>query len=251
VRCYNSATMEILESGAKKLGLELTPKQLGRFQTYYEEMADWNKRVNLTRITGYKEVQVKHFLESLTVAQAIKPTPGLRLIDIGAGAGVPGLPLKIAFPEIRLTLLDSTAKKADFLRHITTRLGLDGVGVVVGRAEYIGHQAPYREGFDLVLARGVAPLATLVELTLPFCTVGGSFVSQKKGEIDAEISQAQGAIALLGGKLREVMMVDLAEFADERRLVIVDKVSPTPPKYPRRPGVPRKRPILDKQGRQE
>jgi len=243
--------MEILDNGAKKLGLHLTTKQLGQFQSYYEEMADWNKRVNLTRITGYEEVQVKHFLDSLTVAQAVKIAPGLCLIDIGSGAGVPGLPLKIAFPEIRLTLLDSTAKKTDFLRHINARMGLNDVEVVTGRAEDVGHQAPYRESFDLVLARGVAPLSTLVELTLPFCSVGSSFVSQKKGKIDTEINQAQGAIALLGGKLREIMKVDLAEFADERWLVIVDKVSPTPPQYPRRPGVPRKSPILDKQGRQE
>ncbi len=236
--------MKILESGAKKLGLRLTPEQLGRFQTYYDELIDWNRRLNLTRITGYEEVQVKHFLDSLAVAQAVKPTPGLRLIDIGSGAGVPGLPLKIASPQIRLTLLEATAKKADFLRHITARLGLDDVEVVAGRAEDIGRQAPYREGFDLVLARGVAPLATLVELTLPFCAVGGSFVSQKKGEIDTEISRAERAISLLGGKLREVMKIDLAEFADERRLVIVSKVSPTPTKYPRRAGMPTKRPLI-------
>lgn len=238
--------MEKLKAGAKKLGLELSQRQLEQFRIYYQELIDWNKRVNLTRITGYEEVQIKHFLDSLTVAlawQALTPSADFRLIDVGTGAGMPGLPLKIVFPEIKLVLLDSVAKKAAFLHYVNRKLGLDNIDIIVGRAEDIAHETQYREKFDIVLSRGVAPLATLSELTLPFCVIGGSFIAQKKGDIDQEISQASKAIGLLGGRLREVKRVELEEFSDERQLVIIDKVSPTPPQYPRRPGMPAKRPI--------
>jgi len=239
--------MERLKAGVKRLGLELNQRQLEQFHTYYQELVDWNKRVNLTRITDYEEVQIKHFLDSLTVAlvwETLTPGADLRLIDVGTGAGIPGIPLKIVFPDIKLVLLDSVAKKAAFLHHLNHKLGLDDVEIVVGRAEDVAREAPYRETFDIVLSRGVAPLATLVELTLPFCTIGGSFIAQKKGAIDQEIRQAIKAIGLLGGRLREVKRVNLEEFTDKRQLVIVDKVSPTPPLYPRRPGMPGKRPIL-------
>ena len=239
--------MEKLKSGAKKLGLPLNPGQLEQFSIYYQELLDWNRRVNLTAITDYEEVQIKHFLDSLTVTLALKQPLGsesLRLIDVGTGAGIPGIPLKILLPDIKLVLLDATAKKAAFLHHLKNKLGLDNVEVVVGRAEEVAHDAQYREKFDIVLCRGVAPLPTLTELTLPFCAIGGSFIAQKKGTIDLEIRQAAKAISLLGGNLREVRRVDLEEFADERWLVIIDKVLPTPHQYPRRPGIPAKRPIL-------
>ena len=203
--------------------------------------------MNLTAITDYEDVQIKHFLDSLTVTLAWQQPvvdTSFRLIDVGTGAGIPGLVLKILFPDIRLVLLDSTAKKAAFLQHIKSELGLDNVEIVVGRAEEIAHQAQYREQFDMVLSRGVALLPTLIELTLPFCTIGGSFIAQKKGDIDLELSQANKAISLLGGSLREVRKIDLAEFTDKRRLIIIDKVSATPQQYPRRPGIPAKRPVL-------
>jgi len=239
--------MEKLLAGSIKLGLELNLRQLEQFQLYYQELVDWNKRVNLTAITGYEEVQVKHFLDSLTVALAWQPLitkVDFRLIDVGTGAGMPGIPLKIVFPDIRLALVDSVAKKAAFLHHLKPKLGLDNVEIVVGRAEEVAHQAKYRENFDIVLSRGVAPLVTLVELTLPFCIIGGTLIAQKKGAIDQEISQANRAISLLGGRLREVKRVNLEEFNDERQLVIIDKVSPTPQLYPRRPGIPSKRPLI-------
>jgi len=237
--------MQKLESGAKKLGLHLNSQQLEQFHIYYQELIDWNQRMNLTRITDYEEVQIKHFLDSLTVALALKPPIGsVSLIDVGTGAGIPGVPLKILLPDIKLVLLDATAKKAAFLHHIKHKLGLDNVDIVVGRAEDVAHEAQYREKFELVLSRAVAQLPTLVELTLPFCAIGGSFVAQKKGAIDPEISQAARVISLLGGNFREMKRVDLEEFTDERWLITIDKVLPTPQQYPRRPGIPAKRPLL-------
>jgi len=239
--------VEKLKVGAQKLGLALTPPQLEQFQTYYQELVDWNRRMNLTRITGYEEVQIKHFLDALTVVLALEPPIGekdFRLIDVGTGAGIPGIPLKILRPEIKLVLLDATAKKAAFLQHIKQKLGLADIEIIVGRAEDIAREAQYREKFGLVLSRAVASLPTLVELTLPFCAVGGRFIAQKKGVIDLEVSQAARAIELLGGKLREVKRVDLEEFADKRWLVVIDKVAPTMKQYPRRPGVPAKKPLL-------
>jgi len=238
--------MERLAAGARRLGLMLTSQQCEQFQVYYQELIDWNRRLNLTAITDYDEVQVKHFLDSLTVVLAMKhPLPkGMRLIDVGTGAGIPGIPLKILLPDIKLVLLDATRKKSTFLEHITRRLEIKNTEIVVGRAEEIAHRPEYRQQFDLVLSRAVANLPALVELTLPFCAVGGRFIAQKKGDIKEEVPAARRAISILGGELAEVKKVELPEFVDERWLVVIDKVRGTPAPYPRRPGLPAKRPLV-------
>ncbi len=239
--------MDRLVAGASKVGLQLGSRESALFQTYYHELIAWNKRMNLTAITDYDLVQINHFLDALTVALVWKPPAGEgrpRVLDVGTGAGVPGIPLKIAFPEIQLVLLDATAKKAEFLHHLKQELGMNDIEIVVGRAEDVAQLSPYRESFDLVLSRAVAALATLVELTLPFCTIGGSFIAHKKGDIQPEIEQAAHAISLLGGKLTEVRPVNLPEFPDQRYLVAISKVVTTPAKYPRRAGMPAKRPLV-------
>ncbi|MES0278801.1 MAG: 16S rRNA (guanine(527)-N(7))-methyltransferase RsmG [Dehalococcoidales bacterium] len=237
------ATMQLLVSGAAEMGLILDQVQLDLFQTYYEELVDWNRRLNLTSITGFDDVQLKHFLDSLTVTLAGQPLEDARVIDIGAGAGFPGLPLKIVFPDMKLVLLESRGKKATFLEHIVKKLGYADIEVIARRAEEVARLTNYRESFDIVLARAVAPLPELAELALPFAGTGSVFIAQKKGGIDTEVEEAAEAIKLLGGRLREVKTVDLKELAGDRRLVIIDKVSLTPQAYPRRPGMPKKRPI--------
>ena len=234
--------MEKLIDGALHLGLSLTGQQVERFQLYYDELVDWNRKMNLTAIVDYEEVQVKHFLDSLTLTMVLSDTPA-KVVDVGTGAGLPGIALKIAYPNIELTLIDSTQKKALFLDHIVDVLKLDGVQVVTGRAEELAHDAQYREHFDAVLARGVAKLASLAELTLPFCAVGGAFIAMKTWPPDAEVDEAGRAINVLGGRLRQIVRIGLGGLQD-RSLVVIDKVKPTPEKYPRRSGVPQKRPLL-------
>ncbi len=236
--------MEQLVAGACEWGLELTTEQVQAFELYYRELVAWNERINLTAITGYEEVQVKHFLDSLSCSQALTGLPaGWTCIDIGAGAGFPGLPLKIAFPRMRLTVMESTGKKAAFLEHIVAELGLSGVDVFRGRAEEAGREPGLRESFDAALARAVATLPVLVEYALPLVRVGGLFVAQKGSELQEEVEAARGAMKLLGGELAEVRSVDVPGLDAARHLVVVAKVAPTPDRYPRRPGIPAKRPL--------
>jgi len=239
--------MKKLIEGAGKLGIEFNARQVKQFELYYQELIEWNRKINLTAITDYSSVQVKHFLDSLTITLALPgeeaEKPDFNIVDIGTGAGFPGLPLKILFPQPRLVLIEPTTKKAAFLHHLIRKLELENVEVLNSRAEEAAHLPPYREQFSLVLSRAVALLPTLVELTLPFCQIGGRFVAQKKGKLDREIDGAEKAIATLGGKLDQIKKIELDEFDDVRYLLIIDKIYPTPSKYPRRPGMPRRRPI--------
>jgi len=238
--------MELLEEGARRWGLDLRSESLAAFQTYYEELIAWNERANLTAITDYQEVQIKHFLDSLSCLLVLAglPMDGWRGLDIGAGAGFPGLPLKIARPQMELTLLEAKKKRVRFLQHLVERLKLPGVAVIRGRAEELGRQPGHREGYDLVLARAVATLPVLLEYALPLCQIGGIFLAQKGPDIKEELETSKVALRVLGGQMREVRGLELPHSMGRRNLVVVEKVAPTPEKYPRRPGMPAKRPLM-------
>lgn len=251
--------MAKLEQGARELGLRLSAEHLALFQRYYEELVEWNQRFNLTTVVGYDEVQLRHFLDSLSCLLAMPgwshevvgdclpfvrgPQPW-RCLDVGAGAGFPGLPVKIVCPELRLTLLEATRKKVEFLVHLVDALGLKGVEVIWKRAETLGQNEHYRERYDVVVARAVAELKVLSEFTLPFCRIGGRVIAQKGVEAEREVEEAGPALERLGGALWQVKEVKLPGQRERRVLVIIDKVSPTPPAYPRRPGIPAKRPLV-------
>jgi len=237
--------MDLLASGAHKIGVSLSSAQLKLFETYCRELTAWNSKFNLTAITDYKEVQARHFLDSLSVALALPQPlpPGLMLLDVGAGAGFPGIPLKIAYSSFNLTLLEATGKKAAFLKHAVSLLGLDGVNIIAERAEDAAHHEELREKYDAVVSRAVAELPSLMELTLPFCRVGGRVIAQKKGRVQEEIDASTGAMQLLGGRLSEVKEVMVPGLDDRRFLVVIEKIAPTPLKYPRRAGMPVKRPL--------
>ncbi|MBN1368047.1 MAG: 16S rRNA (guanine(527)-N(7))-methyltransferase RsmG [Dehalococcoidales bacterium] len=235
--------MEKLFNSAQKLGITLNQEQLDKFHIFFQELIEWNKRFNLTHITEYEEVISKHFLDSLSIIAAGQLKDTDRVIDVGTGGGFPGLPLLIAYPHFKLVLLEATAKKVIFLKHITQVLGLSVQEIITDRAETVAHQPEYREQFDIVLSRAVAELPAAVELTLPFCKIGGVFIASKKGDITQEVSLSLKGIDILGGKLREIKPVTLKELPDQRQLVIIDKIKSTPVQYPRRPGMPEKKPI--------
>lgn len=222
-------------------GIPLAPHQLDQFARYAAELRRWNARVNLTAITGEREIATRHFLDSLRCALSWGPPPA-SLVDIGAGAGFPGLPLKILRPELRLTLSESVAKKAAFLAHIAAELGLADVEVTTARAEALGRDPAHRERYDLAVARAVAELRVLAEYCLPLCRVGGRFLAPKGAQIGAELATARAAIERLGGRVVGVETVVLPG-VEPRALVIVDKVAATPAQYPRAPGIPAKRPL--------
>ncbi|MDD4923480.1 MAG: 16S rRNA (guanine(527)-N(7))-methyltransferase RsmG [Dehalococcoidales bacterium] len=240
-----SISMNRLAEGAEKLGVTLDSYQLNQFEIYYLDLVDWNNRINITAITDVGEVQIKHFLDSLALVSVIKDRSNVscRIIDVGTGAGFPGIPLKIAIPDIKMTLLEATTKKVLFLEHIVKKLAFNDIEIINGRAEEVAHKLEYREKFDIVVSRAVAELAILSELTLPFCKIGGGVIAQKKGDIQLELEQSLKAVETLGGSLTKVGKINLEGLDDERYLVVIDKIKATPEKYPRRSGMPEKKPL--------
>jgi 16S rRNA (guanine527-N7)-methyltransferase len=246
--------MNLLAKHAAEMGIRLTSEHLKAFGVYRRELLDWNQRVNLTAITQEDHIEVRHFLDSLTCLVAVRQFStapqrarsgenALRLLDVGAGAGFPGVPLKIVCPQWHVTLLEATGKKVQFLQHMRETLGLKGLEVIHGRAEDVARDPAHRERYDWVAARAVAEMPVLAELMLPFARVGGMVVAMKAAAAEAEAAAAGRAMALLGGELAKVIALQLPGLAEERRLVVVRKTACTPDAYPRRAGMPSKRPL--------
>jgi 16S rRNA (guanine527-N7)-methyltransferase len=234
-----------LQLDASSLGINLDDAQVEMFRLYHQELALWNNHFNLTAVIEWDKVQTRHILDSLTASIAIPQNvlEGGTAIDVGSGGGFPGLPLKIAFPNLHVTLLDSNAKKTSFLRHVSQTLGLRNVFILTGRAEELAHQSNLRESFDLVLSRAVTRLPVLAELTLPFCNIGGSAILHKGPNVDDEVSDARFAINSFGGTVKELLNTYMKESNRRATLVVLEKLRITPPRYPRRSGIPAKRPL--------
>jgi 16S rRNA (guanine527-N7)-methyltransferase len=228
--------------GLHQLGLELTGQQMGQFLRYREELLDWNTRSNLTAISDPEEVLLKHFLDSLSLLMAYD-VPNARLLDIGAGAGFPGIPLKIVRPQWQVLLLEATGKKVLFLQHIIETLHLKNVVAVQGRAEELAHISQYRASFDSVTARAVASLPTLLEYAAPFCRVGGQIILPKKGELVEELAQGKHAAEQVGAVLKDDVAVTLPGLADGRRLLVWEQVRKCPAQFPRSGSVMAKKPL--------
>jgi 16S rRNA (guanine527-N7)-methyltransferase len=235
--------MKLSDATRDFLKLELVADQQRAFEAYARHLLEWNVHTNLTAITDPSEIDIKHFLDSLSLLRVLRPAPHMRVIDVGAGAGFPGVPLKIACAHIDLTLMEATAKKTAFLEHLKQALDLHSVKVLTARAEECGQDAAHRERYDLVVARAVAAMPALAEYLLPLCRVGGQCVAYKGDGAPHEVSLAERALHLLGGRVRQLVPVELPGVAETRYLVVIDKVAATPGKYPRRPGMPVKRPL--------
>lgn len=233
--------LEKFRQGLKKLNIDLTEEQTEQFLDYYEFLIETNKVMNLTAITGFDEVIEKHFLDSLSLCRVFDLNRQIRVIDMGTGAGFPGIPLKIAFPQIDLLLVDSLNKRIKFLREVAERLALENVEALHARAEEIAKDKQYREQFDLCVSRAVANLSTLSEYCIPFVKEGGMFISYKSGDIEAEVSAAEKAVAVLGGNINQVYRFELGE--QKRSFVMIEKQKRTPKAYPRKAGIPTRDPL--------
>jgi len=236
--------MEKLVQEAQELfHIHMTGRQVMSLMTYEKELIEWNQKFNLTAIRDVESIRTKHFLDSFSCVLAWKANAPLHVIDVGTGAGFPGLPLKILYPSMKLTLVESVGKKAMFCQHIVSVLGLEDVNVVHKRAEDLGQDSAHREQYDWALARAVAHLNILSEYLMPLVKIGGHMLAQKGETGPAEAQSAEKAMKVLGGKLEQLVPVNLPGVADDRYLVVVNKTQATPPKYPRKPGVPTKQPL--------
>jgi len=227
----------------KELDITLSEKQQAQFYRYYELLVEWNKVMNLTGITEYEEVNEKHFIDSLSLVKVLDISKINTVIDVGTGAGFPGIPLKIAFPHLKVTLLDSLNKRIKYLDAVIDELELKDIHTIHGRAEEYARKEEYREKYDLAVSRAVANLSTLSEYCVPYVKVGGMFVPYKSGEIDEEVKAAQTAIKVLGGKQTEVVKFTLPGSDINRSFVKIQKVKSTGKKFPRKAGLPAKEPI--------
>ena len=234
---------QILEQKLGELGIEQDQNQLERFHKFYQLLIEWNKVMNLTGITEYEDVVEKHFVDSLSIIKAIDLSRIHTVIDIGTGAGFPGIPLKIAFPHLRVVLLDSLNKRIKFLDEVISQLGLTEICTIHGRAEEYARKEEYREQFDLCVSRAVANLSTLSEYCLPYIQVGGIFVPYKSGEIDDEVEQSKKAVRILGGNIKDIMKFELPGTDIHRSFVLIHKEQHTQKKYPRKAGIPVKEPL--------
>jgi 16S rRNA (guanine527-N7)-methyltransferase len=236
--------MDKLAHDAQALfNVHITGRQVMALITYEKELIEWNQKFNLTAIRDTESIRTKHFLDSFSCILAWKATPPNHLIDIGTGAGFPGIPLKILYPSMKLTLVESVGKKAMFCQHIVRVLGLEHVNVIQARAEDLGHKPAHREIYDWAVARAVANLNVLSEYLIPLVKVGGMVLAQKGESGPAEAQSAEKAMDLLGGKLKQLIPVNLPGVVEDRYLVVVEKVAATPPRYPRKPGIPMKQPL--------
>ncbi len=233
--------LDKFKEGLEKLNINLSDHQIEQFLSYYEMLIEKNKVMNLTAITEYDEVIEKHFLDSISLCKVYDLSKPLKVLDMGTGAGFPGIPLKIAFPEIEITLADSLNKRIKFLDEVIDELGLKKVKTVHARAEELARNKEYRESYDLVVSRAVANLSTLGEYCIPFVKIGGKFISYKSGEIEEEVNGAQKAISILGGQIKDVFKFELSN--QKRSFVMIEKVKSTPKAYPRKAGTPSKMPL--------
>lgn len=234
---------QIFDEMVKELNIEVTDKMKEQFDQYYELLVEWNKVMNLTGITEYDEVNSKHFIDSISIVKAIDMNTVDSVIDIGTGAGFPGIPLKIAFPHLKVTLLDSLNKRIKFLDTVIEELGLENISTIHGRAEDFAKKGEYREQYDLCVSRAVANLSTLSEYCIPYVKVNGSFIPYKSGEIDEELMQSEKAVKILGGTIENTVKFQLPGTDIGRSFVIIRKVKNTGKKYPRKAGLPSKEPI--------
>ena len=236
--------LTVLDRGCAELGIQLEQRQREQFVQYYELLIEWNKVMNLTGITEFEEVLQKHFVDSLSVKKVVDLTKISRVIDVGTGAGFPGIPLKIVFPELKITLLDSLQKRIKVLNEVIGRLCLKDIEAIHGRAEEYARRKEYREQYDLCVSRAVANLASLSEYCLPYVKVGGWFVPYKSGKIQEELENSKKAMELLGGRKKEVVFFQLPDSDIDRSLVIVEKAKNTLKRYPRKAGMPTKEPLI-------
>lgn len=235
--------LDCFKDSLSKLELTFTELQLRQFMQYYELLIEWNSFMNLTAITEFQEVCTKHFIDSLSLCKAVDCSKEISIIDVGTGAGFPGIPLKIAFPNLRITLLDSLGKRVKFLKEVIEKLRLEQIDAIHGRAEDFAKPDMLREQFDLCVSRAVANLSTLSEYCIPYVKVGGFFISYKSEKVTEEMTAAKNALSLLGGELQEQVAFVLPNADIYRNLVMIKKIKATPKKYPRKAGLPSKEPL--------